>query len=127
MPLRQFHPAARTWFTEQFGEPTQAQAEAWPAIKDGRHTLISAPTGSGKTLAAFYAVIDDLLWEGQLGPLPARTRILYVSPLKALSNDIHRNLEVPPKGLAEQLLPDGFRPVDVTVARRNGHHRPTGP
>ena len=125
MPLRQFHPAARTWFTEQFGEPTQAQAEAWPAIKAGRHTLISAPTGSGKTLAAFYAVIDDLLWEGQLGPLPAQTRILYVSPLKALSNDIHRNLEVPLKGLGEQLLQDGFRPVDITVAVRTGDTTPT--
>src|SRR5690606_3153253 len=125
MPLRQFHPAARSWFRREYGEPTPAQAEPWPAIKDGRHTLISAPTGSGKTLAAFYAVIDDLLWEGQLGPLPARTRILYVSPLKALSNDIHRNLEVPLKGLAEELQQDGYRPVDISVAVRTGDTTPT--
>src|SRR5690606_5678369 len=121
MPLRQFHPAARTWFTEQFGEPTQAQAEAWPAIKAGRHTLISAPTGSGKTLAAFYAVIDDLPWEGQLGQLPAQTLIHYVTPHRNLSNDIHRNRELPLESLGEQLLHDRLRPVHITVAVRSGH------
>lgn len=124
MPLSQFHPAARTWFRRRFGEPTPAQAQAWPAIKAGRHTLISAPTGSGKTLAAFYAVIDNLLWQGQQAPLSAGTRILYISPLKALSNDIHRNLEVPLKGLAEQLQLQGYSPVGIRVAVRTGDTSP---
>ena len=101
MPLSAFHAISRDWFVQQFGTPTQAQAQAWPAIKARRHTLISAPTGSGKTLAAFYAAIDDLLQQAQQGPLPKATRILYVSPLKALSNDIHCNLERPLQGLAD--------------------------
>ena len=124
MPLTHFHPAARDWFTQCFGAPTQAQAQAWPAIKAGRHTLISAPTGSGKTLAAFYAVIDNLLWQGQQGPLPSGTHILYVSPLKALSNDIHRNLEIPLQGLADELLQQGKAPVDIRVAVRTGDTTP---
>ncbi|MDP2141576.1 MAG: DEAD/DEAH box helicase [Gammaproteobacteria bacterium] len=124
MPLTHFHPAARDWFIQSFGAPTQAQAEAWPAIKAGRHTLISAPTGSGKTLAAFYAVIDNLLWLGQQGSLPAGTHILYVSPLKALSNDIHRNLEVPLQGLADELLQRGLAPVGIRVAVRTGDTTP---
>ncbi|MDO8270780.1 MAG: DEAD/DEAH box helicase [Gammaproteobacteria bacterium] len=124
MPLRHFHPVARDWFTSHLGVPTAAQEQAWPAIKAGRHTLISAPTGSGKTLAAFYAVIDNLLWEGQRGPLPAATQILYISPLKALSNDIHRNLEVPLQGLAEQLVQEGYAPVDIRVAVRTGDTPP---
>lgn len=124
MPLSQFHAVARDWFTQRFGTPTQAQLEAWPAIKAGRHTLISAPTGSGKTLAAFYAVIDDLLQQAQLGPLQHGTHILYVSPLKALSNDIHRNLEVPLHGLAELLRERDCVPVDITVAVRTGDTSP---
>ena len=120
MPLSHFHPVARDWFSRHLGAPTPAQEQAWPAIKAGRHTLISAPTGSGKTLAAFYAVIDNLLWEGQGEALPAATKILYISPLKALSNDIHRNLEVPLQGLAEQLRLEGYAPVDIRVAVRTG-------
>jgi ATP-dependent Lhr-like helicase len=87
-----FHPAVASWFGRQFGAPTPAQAQAWPAIKSGRHTLIAAPTGSGKTLAAFLAAVDSLVRQGLEGPLPDETQVVYVSPLKALSNDIQRNL-----------------------------------
>ena len=93
--LSQFHPACRNWFRARFGEPTPAQAQAWPAIKAGRHTLISAPTGSGKTLAAFYGAIDELLQKGLRNQLEDGVHVLYVSPLKALSNDIHKNLDMP--------------------------------
>ena len=93
MPPPDFHPAVAGWFADRFGAPTPVQAGAWPAIQAGRHTLMAAPTGSGKTLAAFLAAIDALLTEGLAGGgLPAETRVLYVSPLKALSNDIRKNL-----------------------------------
>lgn len=121
----EFHPASRAWFTERYGAPTQAQAQAWPAIIAGKHTLICAPTGSGKTLAAFYALIDRLLRLGQDGPLPQTTFVLYVSPLKALSNDIHRNLELPLQGLAERLRLDGHAPVSISIAVRTGDTTPT--
>src|SRR5579864_9428243 len=90
-----FHPAVAQWFERSFKAPTAAQAEAWPAILAGRHVLISAPTGSGKTLAAFLAAIDGLVRKGLAGELADETQIVYVSPLKALSNDIERNLQVP--------------------------------
>lgn len=95
MPLECFHPAVASWFETTFGSPTACQRRAWPAIGSGRNTLIAAPTGSGKTLAAFYAAIDGLVRMSLEGPLPDATRVLYVSPLKALSNDVHRNLEAP--------------------------------
>ncbi len=120
-----FHPAADAWFSQRYGLPTEAQAQAWPAIQAGHHTLIAAPTGSGKTLAAFYAVIDGLVRRAQQGPLPQSTFVLYVSPLKALSNDIQRNLEQPLKGLAEQLARDGFEPANISVAVRTGDTTPT--
>ena len=91
-PQIPFHPAVTDWFAATFAAPTPAQADAWPAIKQGRDVLIAAPTGSGKTLAAFLAAIDDLVREGEQWGLPDETRILYVSPLKALSNDISKNL-----------------------------------
>jgi ATP-dependent Lhr-like helicase len=103
MPLETFHPATAAWFTRAFSTPTPAQAEAWPAIKARGHTLIAAPTGSGKTLAAFLSAIDDLIREGLDHELPAETRVLYVSPLKALSNDIHANLDAPLDGIWEEL------------------------
>src|SRR5437879_13883733 len=93
--LEQFHPAVREWFLKQFPAPTEPQAEAWPAIKSGKHTLIAAPTGSGKTLAAFLSAIDDLVWKAVEGTLTDETQVVYVSPLKALSNDIKINLEAP--------------------------------
>jgi ATP-dependent Lhr-like helicase len=90
-----FHPIIDGWFARRFGEPTDAQAKGWPAIAAGRHTLIAAPTGSGKTLAAFLTAIDSLLKEALDGRLEDRVTVVYVSPLKALSNDIRRNLEAP--------------------------------
>ena len=101
MSLQAFHPFVREWFLERFEEPTPAQAKGWPAIARGRHTLIAAPTGSGKTLAAFMTSIDSLVREGLNGGLPDRTEVVYVSPLKALSNDIRRNLSEPLAGIGE--------------------------
>ncbi|HWY74776.1 MAG TPA: crosslink repair DNA glycosylase YcaQ family protein, partial [Verrucomicrobiae bacterium] len=100
----EFHPVISKWFTGKFGTPTAPQEQGWPAIQSGGHTLIAAPTGSGKTLAAFLASLDSLFREGLKGTLSNETRVLYVSPLKALSNDIHKNLEEP---LAE--IRDAFR------------------
>ena len=120
MSLASFHPACRAWFESRFGPPTEAQAQAWPAIQEGRHTLISAPTGSGKTLAAFFVAIDSLVQKGLRQQNPDGVQVLYVSPLKALSNDIHRNLEVPLNGIAEQLHLHGEAPVDIRAAVRTG-------
>ena len=92
-----FHPAVAAWFASRFGTPTAAQQQAWPSIHDGQDVLIAAPTGSGKTLAAFLAAIDSLVRQGLAGDLRDETQIVYVSPLKALSNDIHRNLIEPPR------------------------------
>src|SRR5262249_20900250 len=97
-PLAPFLPAVRQWFRSALGEPTPPQRMGWPAIAAGRHTLILAPTGSGKTLAAFLACLD-LLWRQP--HLPPGVRVLYVSPLKALNNDIHRNLHRPLDGVAD--------------------------
>jgi ATP-dependent Lhr-like helicase len=103
MPLRAFHPAVARWFRGVFDAPTEAQAAAWPAIAEGRHTLIAAPTGSGKTLAAFLAAIDALVRQAAAGTLADQVQIVYVSPLKSLSNDIRRNLEHPLEGCIEEL------------------------
>src|SRR5690606_22363425 len=102
-PLAAFHPAVQGWFRRAFAAPTPAQVGAWPSIRAGRSTLVAAPTGSGKTLTAFLATLDELLRLGLAGALEDRTRVVYVSPLKALSNDIHLNLEVPLAGIAEEL------------------------
>lgn len=115
-----FHPAVESWFADRFDAPTPAQADAWPAIKAGEHVLISAPTGSGKTLAAFMAAIDELVREGEQWGLPDETRIVYVSPLKALSNDIHRNLEGPLAGIRERLREHTVRDVDIRTWVRTG-------
>ena len=115
-----FHPAVATWFAGRFVAPTPAQAEAWPAIKARRHTLVSAPTGSGKTLAAFLAAIDDLVRQGLEGRLTDATQVVYVSPLKALSNDIHRNLEEPLAGIREELLRRGLPDVEIRTWVRTG-------
>ena len=93
--LDRFHPVIATWFRERFGTPTEPQLRGWPVIAEGRDTLIAAPTGSGKTLAAFLACIDELIVRGLAEGLSDHTQILYVSPLKALSNDVFRNLEQP--------------------------------
>ena len=95
-----FHPVLRRWWDGRFGEPTAAQSEGWSAIRRGEHTLIAAPTGSGKTLAAFLTSIDQLFREGSdNGGLPDEVRVIYVSPLKALSADIHKNLAEPRRAL----------------------------
>ena len=96
-----FHPIIREWFEERFRQPTEAQAQGWTAVAEGRHTLIAAPTGSGKTLAAFLTCIDRLVRQGIDGELPDTTQVVYVSPLKALSNDIQKNLAGPLEELAE--------------------------
>jgi ATP-dependent helicase Lhr and Lhr-like helicase len=119
-----FHPAVANWFAESFEAPTPAQAEAWPAIKAGRHTLIAAPTGSGKTLAAFLAAIDDLVRQGLEAPLADATQVVYVSPLKALSNDIHRNLEAPLAGIREQLRRSDLPDVEIRTWVRTGDTPP---
>src|SRR5438270_7138052 len=91
-PLALFLPPVSEWFRRTLGEPTPVQRQGWPAIAAGKNTLLLAPTGSGKTLAAFLACLDGL-WRQQ--PLPRGLRVLYISPLKALNNDIYRNLPVP--------------------------------
>jgi ATP-dependent Lhr-like helicase len=120
MSFNGFHPVCAKWFEDTFGAPTDVQTQAWPAIKEGRNTHIAAPTGSGKTLAAFYAVIDTLARRSLEGDLPRQTQIVYVSPLKALSNDIHGNLEVPLNAIKEEFLRQGYPSVDLTAAVRTG-------
>src|SRR5689334_3272176 len=145
MPLDPFHPAVRAWFDQSFAMPTPAQADAWPQIRAGRDVLIAAPTGSGKTLAAFLSAIDELVRyavdapqagslssnqfasdeksSGELfpsGTLLDKTFVLYISPLKALSNDIHKNLELPLQGIGEELARLGLPPLEITTMVRTG-------
>ena len=115
-----FHPLVSSWFSETFGEPTQAQRLGWKAIASGRHTLIAAPTGSGKTLAAFLTALDGLFQEGLRGPLPDEVRVVYISPLKALSADIHKNLAVPRRDIAQKAHALGIEPPRITAAVRTG-------
>src|SRR6266700_2230314 len=115
-----FHPAVAAWFERSFAAPTAAQAEAWPAIQSGRNVLIAAPTGSGKTLAAFLAAIDCLVRQGLKGELKDETQVVYVSPLKALSNDIQRNLQAPLAGISEVLRSQGLPEVDIRTWVRTG-------
>jgi ATP-dependent Lhr-like helicase len=115
-----FHPAVDRWFRKQFAAPTQAQAGAWPAIQAGRNVLVAAPTGSGKTLAAFLAAIDDLVRHGIDTPLPDQTLVVYVSPLKALSNDIQKNLSAPLAGIREELRALDLPDVEVRTLVRTG-------
>src|SRR5262245_43280599 len=119
-----FHPAVAAWFERSFAAPTAAQARAWPAFQAGRHVLIAAPTGSGKTLAAFLAAIDGLVRQGLDGGLKDETQIVYVSPLKALSNDIQRNLEAPLTGIRERLKAQGLPDVDIRTWVRTGDTPP---
>src|SRR5690606_36208392 len=115
------HPVLRRWWEGRFGEPTAAQSGGWAAIRRGDHTLIAAPTGSGKTLAAFLTSIDQLFREGaETGEHPDEVRVIYVSPLKALSADIHKNLAEPRReirALAETL---GYPATKITAAVRSG-------
>ena len=118
--LEYFHPAVRDWFLKQFPAPTEPQARAWPAIKRGEHTLIAAPTGSGKTLAAFLSAIDDLVWQAVDGRLVNETQVVYVSPLKALSNDIQINLQEPLRGIQQNLEAMGIGCVEIRTLVRTG-------
>ncbi len=120
MNLEIFHPAVARWFGKTFPEPTPPQRDAWPAIKQGRNTLIAAPTGSGKTLAAFLAAIDDLVRLGVEGKLDDTTHVVYVSPLKALSNDIQRNLQFPLAGIQDELRALGLPEVNIRTMVRTG-------
>jgi len=120
MSFSGFHPAVQHWFTTTLGEPTSAQLQGWESIGRGQHTLIAAPTGSGKTLAAFLTAIDDLIKEGAEHPLPDEVRILYISPLKALSSDIHRNLAEPRRGIRQAAERMGLPAPRITAAVRTG-------
>ena len=115
-----FHPVTAAWFHSAFTSPTPVQEDAWPAIKQGGHTLIAAPTGSGKTLAAFLAAIDDLVHEALAGGLADKTYILYVSPLKALSNDIQKNLQGPLQGIKAMMETQGLPAPDIRALVRTG-------
>src|SRR3954468_1069043 len=121
------HPLVQEWFVSKFGTPTEPQEQGWPHILARRPTLISAPTGSGKTLAAFLACIDRLVRKALAGDLTDRTEVVYVSPLKALGNDIHRNLEIPlgeimqlagDRGLLMPQIRSAVRPGDTLAADR---------
>src|SRR5262249_52785892 len=124
-PSKPFHPAVARWFSRTFAAPTPAQADAWPAIQAGRHVLIAAPTGSGKTLAAFLAASDPLVHQGLAGSLQDETQVVYVSPLKALSNDIDRNLAVPLAGIGAELQVLGLPAVEIRTWVRTGDTTPS--
>ena len=115
-----FHEVIQAWFRGRFEGPTEAQALGWPAISQGRHTLIAAPTGSGKTLAAFLTCIDGLVRTGLVEDLPQTTQVVYVSPLKALSNDIQKNLATPLREIEAQARLLGTPMPEIRVAVRTG-------
>src|SRR6476620_7218259 len=115
-----FHPLVWQWFTQRFAAPTEAQVLGWPRIAEGTHTLIAAPTGSGKTLAAFLVCIDRLFRQWVEGKLPDGVEVVYVSPLKALSNDIQRNLQNPLQEIAELAAASGFPACPIRTAVRTG-------
>src|SRR3982750_2193949 len=99
-----FHPAIAAWFRERLGEPTPVQERAWEAIRGGTHTLIAAPTGSAKTLAAFLTILNHLVEQSCRGELLPATTVLYVSPLKALSNDVEKNLNRPLREIQDAIF-----------------------
>src|SRR3954447_9208225 len=120
MTLSSFHPVVAAWFEETLGTPTRAQERGWAAIRARRHTLIAAPTGSGKTLAAFLNALDELVREGVETPLPDEVRVVYVSPLKALSADIHKNLAEPRDAIAARAAAAGLPAPRIAAAVRTG-------
>jgi ATP-dependent helicase Lhr and Lhr-like helicase len=120
MPLTRFHPLIAEWFQASVGTPTDVQAEAWPAIQSGRDALIAAPTGSGKTFAAFLSSIDQLFAQALARELEDHTQVLYVSPLKALSNDIQKNLRQPLAEIGQAALQAGLLMPELRVLVRTG-------
>ena len=115
-----FHQQVSNWFSQAVGTPTDIQKEAWTSIQKKEHTLISAPTGSGKTLAAFLAIIDEMVKMAAVDKLPENTMVVYVSPLKALSNDIHKNLQLPLSGIKNLVESQSNKTIDIRVALRTG-------
>jgi ATP-dependent Lhr-like helicase len=124
MTLSAFHPAVRDWFSATFAAATPVQLEAWSAIRSAANVLIAAPTGSGKTLAAFLCAIDDLVKQSRERPLPDGVQVLYVSPLKALSNDIERNLQSPLEGIDRRLAEQAGAPSGIRAMVRTGDTTP---
>src|SRR5579863_10001375 len=133
--LAEFDPLVAEWFSTRFDAATEPQILGWPEIRTGRDVLISAPTGSGKTLAAFLICLDSLVRAARTGELSNQTEVIYVSPLKALSNDVHKNLEVPLAEISELAARHGipFSPIrtavrtgDTPASERQhmGKHRP---
>src|SRR5712672_443521 len=114
------HPLVAEWFVQRFATPTEPQEQGWPHILAGRTTLISAPTGSGKTLAAFLACIDRLVRKALAGDLQDKTEVLYVSPLKALGNDIQKNLEIPLGEILQMAGERGWLMPEIRTAVRTG-------
>lgn len=123
--LKIFHPAVKQWFQKSFDAPSEIQEFAWPQIQKKNNVLIAAPTGSGKTLAGFLAVINDMVELGLSGELEDKTYVVYVSPLKALSNDIEKNLREPLQGIRKQLFELGYGDVDITAKVRTGDTTPS--
>ncbi|HEY4733547.1 MAG TPA: DEAD/DEAH box helicase, partial [Gemmatimonadaceae bacterium] len=119
-PLTRFHPVVRKWFKNTFGKPSDPQQQGWPAIASGAHTLILAPTGTGKTLSAFLWELNELITRGLGEPLPNAVHLLYISPLKALNNDIQRNLERPLAELKERFAKAEEPFPEIRVAVRTG-------
>ena len=120
MPIEAFHPIIQRWFQGRFRGPTEPQRDGWPAIMGGHHTLIAAPTGSGKTLTAFLVAIDRLLKLGIDGNLTDELRVVYISPLRALSNDMHRNLEVPLEEITALAAAEGLTIPPIRAGLRTG-------
>src|SRR5258708_37705266 len=120
MPLSRFHPVIERWFSNRCAEQTEPQQRAWPVIQQGGDVLIAAPTGSGKTFAAFLSAIDALVRQGFNGELRDEIQVVYVSPLKALSNDVQKNLAEPLAEIRSQMAEQGLPDVQVRTLVRTG-------
>lgn len=122
---RHFHPVVWEWFQNRFGSPTPAQEKGWPVLLKRQNTLIAAPTGGGKTLSAFFVAINDLITQAVEGRLDDGTQVIYLSPLRALSNDIKKNLEEPLAEISHLLKSKGYSFPDIRVGLRTGDTTPS--